>query len=71
VSFAAITICDVSQPEFIVVRVYFVMTQSGNFWIHPRIIKIIYIHTHTHTHNLCMKQLFCVKNYEHGDGVTL
>jgi hypothetical protein len=36
VSFAAITLCVASQRVFIVV-VYFVMTQSGNFWIHPRI----------------------------------
>jgi hypothetical protein len=35
VSFVAITICIASQQVFIVV--YFVMTQSGNFWIHPRI----------------------------------
>jgi hypothetical protein len=35
VSFAAITLCVASQGVFIVV-VYFVMTQSGNFWIHPR-----------------------------------
>jgi hypothetical protein len=26
-----------SQRLFIVVSVYFVMTQSGNFWIHPRV----------------------------------
>jgi hypothetical protein len=42
VSFAAITLCVASQRVFIVVVVvvvvvvYFVMTQSGNFWIHPR-----------------------------------
>jgi hypothetical protein len=36
VSFAAITLCVVSERVFIVVVVYFVMTQSGNFWIHPR-----------------------------------
>jgi hypothetical protein len=39
VSFAAITICVVSQRVFVVVVVvvvYFVMTQSGNFWIHRR-----------------------------------
>jgi hypothetical protein len=35
VSFAAITLCVASQRVFIVV--HFVMTQSGNFWIHPRI----------------------------------
>jgi hypothetical protein len=35
VSFAAITLCVTSYRVFIVV-VYFVMTQSGNFWIHPR-----------------------------------
>jgi hypothetical protein len=32
VSFAAITLCVASQRVFIVV--YFVKTQSGNFWIH-------------------------------------
>jgi hypothetical protein len=38
VSFAAITLCVASQRVFIiVVVVYFVMTQSGNFWIYPRI----------------------------------
>jgi len=38
VSFAAITLCVTSQWVFIVVvAVYFVMIQSGNFWIHPRI----------------------------------
>jgi hypothetical protein len=36
VSSAAITLCVASQRVFIVV-VYFFMTQSGNFWIHPRI----------------------------------
>jgi hypothetical protein len=36
VSFAAITLCVASQPVFIVIVVYFVMTQSGNFLIHPR-----------------------------------
>jgi hypothetical protein len=35
VSFAAIILCVASQRMFIVV--YFVMTQSGKFWIHPRI----------------------------------
>jgi hypothetical protein len=35
-SFAAITLCVASQRVFIVVSVYFVMTQSGNFWILPR-----------------------------------
>jgi hypothetical protein len=43
VSFAAITICVASQRVVVVmvvvvvVVVYFVMTQSGNFWIHYRI----------------------------------
>jgi len=39
-SFAAITLYVASQRVFIfvvVVVVYFVMTQSGHFWIHPRI----------------------------------
>jgi hypothetical protein len=37
VSFAAITLCVASQRVFIVV--YFSLTQSGNFWIHPRIVQ--------------------------------
>jgi hypothetical protein len=37
--FAAITLCVASQRAFILVSVYFVMTQSGNFRIHPRIMK--------------------------------
>jgi hypothetical protein len=41
VSFAAITLCVASQRVFIVV-VYFVMTQSGYFWIHPRTIMSIF-----------------------------
>jgi hypothetical protein len=36
VSFATIIICVASQQVFIVV-VYFIMTQSGNFWIHLHI----------------------------------
>jgi hypothetical protein len=37
VSFDAITLCVAFQRVFVVVVVvYFVMTQSGNFWIHPR-----------------------------------
>jgi hypothetical protein len=31
VSFAAITLCVASERMFIVVSIYFVMTQSGNF----------------------------------------
>jgi hypothetical protein len=34
VSFTATTLCVASQREFVVV--YFVMTQSGNFWLRPR-----------------------------------
>jgi len=36
VNFAAITLCVASQRVFIFVDFYFVMTQSGNFWIHRR-----------------------------------
>jgi hypothetical protein len=37
VSFAAINLCVASQRVFtFVVVVYFVVTQSGNFWIYPR-----------------------------------
>jgi hypothetical protein len=38
VSFAAITLCVTSQRVFIIV-VYFVMTQSGNFWIHSLTVR--------------------------------
>jgi hypothetical protein len=34
VSFAATTLCVASQQVFVVFIVYFVKTQSGNFWIH-------------------------------------
>jgi hypothetical protein len=36
VSFANMTLCVASQRVFIFVSVYFLMTQSGNFWIHLR-----------------------------------
>jgi hypothetical protein len=36
VNFAAITLYVASQRVFIVVVAYFVMTQSGNFWVHLR-----------------------------------
>jgi uncharacterized membrane protein len=39
VIFAAITLCVASQQVFIVVNIYFVITQSGNFWIHPHIFQ--------------------------------
>jgi len=38
VSFAAITLCVASQRVSIVIVVYFVTTQSGYFWIQPRIV---------------------------------
>jgi hypothetical protein len=40
VNFVAITIFVASQRVFIVVRIYFVMTQSGNFWIQTRVSRI-------------------------------
>jgi hypothetical protein len=40
VSFAAITLCVASERVRILV-VYFVMTQSGNFWIHPPRIRML------------------------------
>jgi len=36
VSFTAITLCDATQRVFIVA--YSLSTQSGNFWIHLRVI---------------------------------
>jgi hypothetical protein len=40
VSFAAITIFVASQLVFVVVAVHFITTQTGNFWIHPRILVV-------------------------------
>jgi hypothetical protein len=37
VSFASITLCVSSQRAVTKVSVYYLSTQSGNFWIHPRI----------------------------------
>jgi hypothetical protein len=41
VSFAAITLCVASERVIQKVSVHFVMTQSGNFWIHPRILGFV------------------------------
>jgi len=46
VIFAAITLCVASQRVIIVLSVYFIMTQSENFWIHHRIYR--------HFHELLM-----------------
>jgi hypothetical protein len=35
VSFATISLCIPSQRVFVVISVYFVMTQFERFWIHP------------------------------------
>jgi len=59
VSSAAITLCVSSQQVFIVVflvLVYFVTTQSGNFWIHPHISKS--------GHDVQNENSFC--SYRHG-----
>jgi hypothetical protein len=49
VSFAAITLCVASQRVFIVVSVYFVLTQSGNFLIHRRIKETRWLLTCRHS----------------------
>jgi hypothetical protein len=41
VSFATITLCVASQRVFVVC---FLLTQSGNFWLHPHIYIYIYIY---------------------------
>jgi hypothetical protein len=50
VTFAATTLCAASQQVFHVVF-YFVMTQSENFWIHPRILTrgAYFLQAHYHT----------------------
>jgi hypothetical protein len=40
VSSAVIALCVASKHAFVVVVVYFVTTQSGNFWIHLRIVFV-------------------------------
>jgi hypothetical protein len=50
VSVAAITLCDASHRVLIVIAItYFIMTQSGNFWIHPRKLSKIYFETPLNT----------------------
>jgi hypothetical protein len=51
VSFPAVTLSVASQQVFIVV-VYFVMTQSGNFWIHPRKVSDLNREKYVHKANL-------------------
>jgi hypothetical protein len=58
VSFAAVALCVSYQRVFIVVTVYFIMTQSGNVWIHPD--KLITHHSLTTKH--VEIKLQCVKN---------
>jgi hypothetical protein len=40
VRFALISLCVTSQRVFIAVSIYFVVTQSGNFWILPRVTEL-------------------------------
>jgi hypothetical protein len=42
VSFATITLYVASQQVFVIVSVYFVMAQSGNFWIHPMSVNTVF-----------------------------
>jgi hypothetical protein len=39
VSFAAITLFVASQLVFIVINIYLLSNQSGNVWIHPRMLN--------------------------------
>jgi hypothetical protein len=48
VTFVAIILCVASQRVFIVVVVYFVMTQSGNIWIHLRMLRDRIINQQVH-----------------------
>jgi hypothetical protein len=66
VSFATIVLCVASQV-FIVVSVYFIMTQSGNFWIHPctlqvRILWILYSAHNYKEWSLSPKHTVAVRN---------
>jgi hypothetical protein len=55
VSFAAITLWVAFQRVFVVV--YFVMTQPGNFWIHPRKIQVNISERRCHTKEKYIKFL--------------
>jgi hypothetical protein len=64
VSFDAITLCVASQRVFIVVSIYFVMTQSGNFWIHSRA-------SHVSDRNFSHPSIFIdIKNKENGPSTS-
>jgi hypothetical protein len=52
VSFVSIILCVASERVIPEVSVYFVMTQSGNFWIHPRIVKKVQDEKHKHYLNM-------------------
>jgi hypothetical protein len=60
VSFAAITICVASQRVFIVVGAYFVMTDSENFWMHPRMRRHVTRHT---WRSVTSPTNFCIRIY--------
>jgi hypothetical protein len=49
VRFAAITLCVASQRVIAKVSLYFVMTQSGNFWIHLRTVLCKFLHLFTNS----------------------
>jgi hypothetical protein len=53
VSSVAITVCVASQRVFVVDDVYFVTTQSGNFWIHPRKMYLTMISKYCHATIAC------------------
>jgi hypothetical protein len=52
VSFATITLCVATERVFIIVVGYFSTTQSGNFWIHPR---------------MCFRRMCCIVCREYLD----
>jgi hypothetical protein len=77
VSFVAITLCVASQRVFVVVVVvvivvYFVMTQSGNFWIHPHS-KAIGRSWNSRSPKYCAEILTTTRQYNyfvHGSNVS-
>jgi hypothetical protein len=59
VQFATITLCVASQQVFIVVG-DFIMTQSGNFWIHPHTVMMMRGRRIIPSQILCESQKFLV-----------
>jgi hypothetical protein len=65
VSFAAMTLCVTSQQVFVIVVIYFVMTQSGNFWIYLHIENKLWRQTTRHEEEMQAAPLLNLTSVTH------